>query len=283
VICDQEKPAIVVTGRVRSVGGLNGWPKASDGSTLVLLLTPWMRGDQPKPLDCLLRIVIPVPEPEVARMMKTFESGSTVELALAQLDGPKGGRCSGRGRLPVRRVEPSPTLEAFRRVIDRPAALEDPKLGRLTLEPGAIIAEYNDQQAPDSFVGRVHLGREVCELSIELTRGSRSNTRSARARDRRDIARAAALVGRFDKGFEKLLGGIVREVLPVYDKDWRGGRQRLTAAAFRQRLVPRSISVWSNGAARLVLDTGDLFERQVIQAHFDKTGVLSKTWLSKWK
>ncbi len=153
------------------------------------------------------------------------------------------GRWAGLGRLPLRRVELSTALESFRQSIERPATLEDPKLGRLTLRPGAIIAEWNDQQAPDSFDGQIRLGGQRCELSIELTRGSRSNTRAARARDRRDIARAAALVARLDKGFAKMVGALAREFLSVYNQEWRGNHPALTPDAFREQLAPSSFSV----------------------------------------
>jgi hypothetical protein len=269
-----------VTGIVRLVGGHTGFPKAGDGPTLVLLLTPWLRAGDAKPVDRTLRIEIPVPEPEVARAMKTLESGSTVEVELERLDGPTAGRWAGLGRLPLRRVEASAALETFRQSIERPATLEDPRLGRLTLKPGAIIAEWNDQQAPDSFDGQIRLGGHACALSIELTRGSRSHTRSARARDRRDIARAAALVARVDKGFAKIVGALAREFLSVYRK---GNHTALTLDAFRALLVPSSFSVGGGGSARLIFKTGEVFAGQVIQAYLDKHGTPFKTLLVKWK
>jgi hypothetical protein len=214
------KQADRVTGVVRSVGGHTGFPNAGDGPTLVLLLTPWQRAGDAKPLDRPLRVEIPMPEPEIARAMKkTLESGSTVELELDRLDGPTAGRWAGLGRHPLRRVKANAVLETFRQLIERPATLEDPKLGRLTLEPGSIVAELNDQQAPDSFDGQIRLGGQPCEVSIELTRGSRSNTRAARARDRRDIARASALIARIDKGFAKIVGALAREFLSVYNQE----------------------------------------------------------------
>jgi hypothetical protein len=271
-----------VTGVVRQVGGLTGFPNAGDGPTLILLLTPWLRAGDRKPIDRTLRIEIPAPEPEVARAMKTFESGSTVELELERLEeGPTAGRWAGVGRLPLRRVEPNPTLETFRQSIERPAMIADPKLGQLTLKPGAIIAEWNDQQAPDSFDGQIRLGGHSCEVSIEVTRGSRSNTRSARARDRKDIARAAVLIARFDKRFATIARALTREFLPVYNGEWRGNRAELTSNAFRAQLSPSSLLVGAGGSARLVMKTGNLFAGQVIRALFDNKGTLSKSFLAK--
>jgi hypothetical protein len=130
-----EPRATVVTGIVRSTGGLTGWPKAGDGPSLVLILTPWLRGDQTKLLDDLLRVQIPVAKVEIDCAAQAFGSGATVQLELEELEGPARGRWSGRGRLPVCRVEPNSALEAFRQLIERPTTIEDPRLGRLTLKP----------------------------------------------------------------------------------------------------------------------------------------------------
>ena len=142
--------AVVVTGIVQSVGRqTKGWPKAGDGPTLVLLLTPWLRTDEEKPNDRPLRVEIPVAEPELARTRKRLTSGATVQIDLERLEGPTKGRWLGLGRLPVRSVTVNAALETLRQSIERPIVIDDPNLGRLTLERGAIIPELNDQQAPD--------------------------------------------------------------------------------------------------------------------------------------
>jgi hypothetical protein len=273
----------VITGIVRSVGGFRGGPKAGNGSTLVLLLAPWMGSDGAKALDRPLRVEIPSARPEIGRAMKLLATGTTVQIELERLEGPTRGRWLGLGRLPVRSVTVNAALETLRKAIERPVAIEDPNLGRLTLEPGPIITELNDQQAADSFKGCVRLGGRRCELSIALTHGSRANTRSARARDRRDIARAGTLVAKIDKNLQDIIDAVVRQNLPLYNETLRANRPSLEADAFRKRLEPWSISIWSEGSARLLIKTGDLFAGQVVLARLDKKGKLSETSLTEWR
>jgi hypothetical protein len=275
--------ADVVTGIVRSVGGHTGWPKASRDPTLVLLLAPWVRADEAKPNDRPLRIEIPVAKSELAEASKRLTSGATVQINLERLEGPANGRWLGLGRLPVRSVTVNAALETLRQSIERPVTVDDPNLGRLTLEPGAIIPELNDQQAPDSYAGRVRLGGHTCALSIELTHNSRSSTRSARARDRRDIARAGQVVAKLDKNLQNILGAVVGQYLSVYNDKWRADRPALEADAFRKRLEPSSLAIWSPGSARLLITTGDLFKGQVVLLQLDKNGKLSKAQLTEWR
>jgi hypothetical protein len=272
--------AEVVTGIVQLVGGHTGKGK---GATLVLLLTPWLRADEAKPSDRPLRVEIQVATPEIARTRKWLTSGATVQIDLERLEGPTKGRWLAFGRLPVRSVAAVAALETLRQSIERPIVIDDPNLGRLTLERGAIIAELNDQQAPDSYAGRVRLGGYPCALSIELTRNSASSTRSARARDRRDIARARERVAKLDKDLQDILGAVIRQYLSLYNEKWRADRAALEADAFRKRLEPWSITIWSEGSGRLLIKTGDLFAGQVVLADLDKKGKLSKAQLTEWR
>jgi hypothetical protein len=266
--------AALVTGIVQSAGGFS---QAGAGSTLVLLLMPWLRTDDRKPLDRPLRVEAPVAEAEIARAMKTFEKGSTVQLEVERLEGPTGGRWSGLGRLPVHSVEAAPALETLRQSVERPGAIEDPRLGQLILTPGAIIAEWNDQQMNDSYDGEIQLAGYACELSIGLTRGSRFNTSLARARDRRDIARASAFVEKLDGDLKDILGAVVRQFLPLYNEKWRANPAALMADAFRKRLEPSSLSIWSPGSARLRIEVP---ADHIVEARY-KAGRLSEILL--WK
>ncbi len=168
------------------------------------------------------------------RAIQAFGSGSTVQLDLEKLEGPSRGQWLGRGRLPVCRVEPNFALEAFRQRIERPTTIEDPRLGRLTLTPGTIIAAYNDQQMADTYDGQVRLGGQPCGLSIDLTRGSRAHTKAARGGDRRRIAKAAALVVRFDKRLVKILGEVASRSSP----DLRQGLARRSPGPHGRLLTP---------------------------------------------
>jgi hypothetical protein len=130
----------------------------------------------------------------------------------------------------------------------------------------------------DSYDGEVRLGRKPCTLSIELTRGSRANTKAARARDRRDIAKATAVVARLEKVQEKIVAAVVRQFLAAYNLEWRGDLPALPPDGFRARLELSSVSVWGNGSARLLVKTP---AEHVVQARLDKAGKLAEVLL--WK
>jgi hypothetical protein len=169
-----------------------------------------------------------------------------------------------RGRLPIERMRASAKLARARRALETKVVVRDAILGRVVR-----------QRRADEFAVMVSLGARRCELTIACSgRGDDPD------RDRRDVARAAALLTKVQHDLAKTLDAVTRRSLPLYNRTWRQDRAVLTRATFRDRLTPSSLSIHDDGSATLWVDSGDLFWDHAIQVRLAPGGAIREMGLA---
>lgn len=241
--------------------------KGSGGWDLIVNLQPW-RLQAAKRVSLLpMRLELPLEEADLSAWMNRLPDGAPVRVNLTTLPRREGQSWQARGTLPLevlQQAQVDPAVQSARAALDAPVVVEDPLLGKLTL---------NRQFG--WFEGERIMNGGTYTISVTQTAGVDN-----RKRDLRDIRRAGTVVSDFEKRLSAIQNAILGEMLPLYNDGWREDREELTADAFLARIRLVSAVTYPDGHATLYFDDGDLFYRHTIEVRLGKHARVREVCLS---
>jgi hypothetical protein len=162
-----------------------------------------------------LRIEVPVSQAALDGWMDRLAVGAPVRVNVGRIQPPSNRWSLARGRLPIKRLAKlSPELARAHAQRMKPIVVRDPKLGRLVLE--RELGWYR---------GKYAIADRRVRLSI-----CQSAPNNDAAADARDIAAARATRLALSRGFTACERAIVKKMLPLYNRIWRGDRPVLAGA-----------------------------------------------------
>jgi hypothetical protein len=249
-------------------GVLNGPPAGVGGNkrwTFVFELVPWRIDGSTDLCDVPLRVEIPVSERELDRWMDRLNDGNRVEVAVRRLSRPAGKPWwLATARFPVRRTAGSALLRRAQAERAKPVVIEDSELGRLVLDRSLYW-----------FEGKRRFGGRSYRISV-MQSGAGEN----RTRDLRDVERGKAIILELEARHSATLAAIAREMLPLYNDNWRDRRKRLKPGPFLERIRLSDIVIHSDGAATMYFKDGGLFLGHTIEVRVRGRRKISEICLS---
>jgi hypothetical protein len=202
-----------------------------------------------------LRIEIPCSEEELFSSTKGIAADAMVSVSCGRPERRRGGWLA-IGRLPVSRAKGSAQLRVALAEHLKPVVVRDKVLGKLVLD-----------RSLDAFKGRVRIAGRRCDL---LLIGSRAP----------EFDRARRTVAHIANRFAALLSAIAREMLPLYNDNWRAERRALGRTAFLARIRVSSITIPPSGRTSLFFRDGGLFYDHFIEVRLRPTGAISEICLA---
>jgi hypothetical protein len=195
--------------------------------------------------------------------MEKLPAQTTVQLEIDRVQPENDSWLLGKGRLPIKRTNGSAWLQAANAARQQPVVIRDEVLGKLVLE-----------RTYSWFSTKVKLRGRRCDLSIQ-----QSGATEDPARDLRDIKRARMVIAHLDAKWPAIEKAIVREMLPLYNDNWRGERRVVNAKQFLARIRHGSIVV---GPTRVTMyfNSGGLFYEHGIEVRLTPRCAVSEICLA---
>jgi hypothetical protein len=218
--------------------------------SVVLFLAPWRHPDGHIEQQELRVEQVVGSSAKLDAAMDRLPEGAAVKVTTARISPPARGfkwwSCAPATR--IAKTHKAPDLDEAQRERERPVVVRDPLLGRLVLDRDL-----------DSFVGKRALAGKRYTIAI---------VRSLRGTPEAQVRAMRPRVVAFERGLARMLAAVVDDKLALYNDNWRGNRQQLTATAFRRRLRLQSVHI-GPGRTTVYLEAGQLFLGHVIEVRLD--------------
>lgn len=230
-----------IEGFVMSTGGVISPPPAA----LIICVSPWRELGGPVQRR-QRRIEVPMAKSAISRAMETWDQQVVrVEVECSRkATGNLLERNVARSRL--RRAKPSPELAAESARLREPRYVTS-KLGRFEL-----VREFNWFQCVRQKVGARH------EITVDVAHPDEAAV-VAKA-----IARAERLVLGVERSMPAIRRAITRELLGLYNGEWRGSAKATSAAGFQRRLKLSWVGI-GRGRVTVHLDADGMFTDHVVE------------------
>jgi hypothetical protein len=231
--------------------------------SLSFTLQPWREQARAWRRD---RLYVAVPYPTLAattRAVSRYPGGTIVALSIGKIS-PTSEYALARavGRRPIKKIAGDATAHAVVERRKEGRVIDDPLLGRLTLE-----REFG------WFSGKMKLAGSRCRVMIQSRDPDHENA------VKKEIARGRALVERIAGDMAGIRARVAAEMLELYNRNWREHRARLSNQAFLLRLRLSSIQV-APKRITLHFDAGNLFWGHVIEVRIGTRGAISEICLA---
>lgn len=232
--------------------------KEAVGWSLSFSVNPWRELDGPVQRDRLYLSGFPVPENDAQRRGHTRKvpAGATRRLRLRMTK-----------RMHTRRAD---LLEIGPSVKD--AGLESIKKERTKASPAAeiedeVLGTLELDRRLNWYAGQRRFERRKYSISIEQSSEEDGVTAT------KAITRARRAIERFEENMTQIRGVIARELLALYNDEWRTDRaKRLDRAKFLKRIVLQSAVISPDGSVQLYFTDGGLFARHSIEVFVNRRG-----------